>query len=116
MVTLLPVSNEEEIYEYDEKDDQQQPLVEIDQNAAKSETVKNGWSDDERQPEAEIRATQCGWNISDDEQKNGRRVYAKKSTIKVGVAKFQEIGHFDSKNQTSDRYDKSSWRYSRAQG
>ena len=91
VATLLPVSNEEEIYEYDEKDDQQQPLVEIDQNAAKSETVKNGWSDDERQPEAEIRATQCGWNISDDEQKNGRRVYAKKSTIKVGVAKFRTV-------------------------
>ena len=116
MVTLLPVSNEEEIYEYDEKDDQQQPLVEIDQNAAKSETVKNGWSDDERQPEAEIRATQCGWNISDDEQKNGRRVYAKKSTIKVGVAEFKKSKKSVLKNQTSDRYDKSSWRYSRAQG
>ena len=109
MVTLFPVSNEEEIYEYDEKDDQQQPLVEIDQNAAKSETVKNGWSDDERPPEAEIRSTPCGWDVSDDEQKSARRVI-KKPSIKVGPLAFQEI------TRLPDRYDKSSGRYSRAKG
>jgi len=94
-----PISEEEE---YDEKFDNQ-PLVEIDTNAAKSETVRNGWSDDEKSPEVNIQA--CGWNVNsdnDNKEESKRRVKVKSQSDTSSVAgdiRERKGGNDEAENQ-----------------